>query len=748
MGKIKTPIIRPLRTKGGTLYTFSSAVEDIGLNINESYNKVRLSHYALLDIPNGDEISMDDNYNEKNYRINKFNVFSMPGAMWERMGIDAKNNNDGYNGGMTETVNQQIAQSFLSYALNMETVIRNSGKYDYTTSLSTSERIFWKWLKETGAIRWTYNDEDNGYFREDTNDVNYKSVVKSFGKIDAMSQRSSDYGMYNEVFVNVPSSFGYINPIFFKRVEDKNYSSGRVYKTTFTETLENISGENKILSTDGLYNVPFFDNEDEMNNWDASIIYTTENNNESVNYWFQMNGNIPSIANNTLNNYGYYIIDQNINLEDKNITDEYALNDLITVDYTKMDTSTDLKYQFLRSKLDCMSLELDLNNIQDTNAYKNRIINSYDDLAIGDDTNEERNYEFNVILLYYSIFDNNDNILATNLYGVYFLDSPIDLKSESSSLNFELPRLSKQQSSGDGFGTSYSFRINIRTSSIYDNTESQIFDDGSSENSVVTDFNNVVANLNRSVELLAKHVKNSDRLVDEYNNVNRLIIDTRDRLQIVEKNLNDLLFTELNDVTFNDVTTKTISVDDNIKFSNNIKFITENKNVINITEENISFDANILANNINTNDLTSDNIKINDRIIVDTTFKITTSENDNMDSSVVPFVSFIQNSNSEAIVDISNNILKSNKILYSGKYSNENNSRPVESYDTTNILNIVKPIVNNNKIECYIDASNRSVTIPGINYKSEQYAEIDIPSMIFALITEVNNLRNEISNLK
>ena len=119
-----------------------------------------------------------------------------------------------------------------------------------------------------------------------------------------------------------------------------------------------------------------------------------------------------------------------------------------------------------------------------------------------------------------------------------------------------------------------------------------------------------------------------------------------------------------------------------------------------------------------------------------------------MDSSVVPFVSFIQNSNSEAIVDISNNILKSNKILYSGKYSNENNSRPVESYDTTNILNIVKPIVNNNKIECYIDASNRSVTIPGINYKSEQYAEIDIPSMIFALITEVNNLRNEISNLK
>ena len=50
--KNKTPLLRPLRKEGGTLYIFPSATEDIGLNINSRANRVALSYYALLDIPN------------------------------------------------------------------------------------------------------------------------------------------------------------------------------------------------------------------------------------------------------------------------------------------------------------------------------------------------------------------------------------------------------------------------------------------------------------------------------------------------------------------------------------------------------------------------------------------------------------------------------------------------------------------------------------------------------------------------
>ena len=46
-----TPFVKRMRTQGGTIYTFSSAVEDIGLNINERNNVVKVSNFALLNIP-------------------------------------------------------------------------------------------------------------------------------------------------------------------------------------------------------------------------------------------------------------------------------------------------------------------------------------------------------------------------------------------------------------------------------------------------------------------------------------------------------------------------------------------------------------------------------------------------------------------------------------------------------------------------------------------------------------------------
>ena len=48
----RTPLLRPLRDNGATLYVFPSASEDIGLNIDSRTTGVALSHYALLNIPN------------------------------------------------------------------------------------------------------------------------------------------------------------------------------------------------------------------------------------------------------------------------------------------------------------------------------------------------------------------------------------------------------------------------------------------------------------------------------------------------------------------------------------------------------------------------------------------------------------------------------------------------------------------------------------------------------------------------
>ncbi len=89
MGKQKTPIIRPLRTNGATMYVFPSASEDIGLNINGSSNGVSLSHYALLN----------------------FTTDNMPG--------------------FSSTNLKAMIKSLQNYAMNMETVLINQDRYNY-----------------------------------------------------------------------------------------------------------------------------------------------------------------------------------------------------------------------------------------------------------------------------------------------------------------------------------------------------------------------------------------------------------------------------------------------------------------------------------------------------------------------------------------------------------------------------------------------------------------------------------------
>lgn len=757
MGKIKTPIIRPMRQRGGTLYTFSSAIEDIGLNINESRNKVRLSHYVTLDIPNGDEISSNNNLydSEKDYTINKFNVFTMPGAMWERLGMmDDKDNNDGYSQEYSQLAHQSIAQSFMSYALNMETVIRNSGKYDYTTSLSISERVFWKWLKECGAIRWTpYSvDKKNNYFIEGDSyikDSLYSNVVKSFGLIDSVSQRSSDYGMYNEIFVNIPASFGYIKPIFFKQVSDENYSFNKAYSTTFTESLENYdsSKQNEMLTPEGLFNVPFFDYETEMNTWDGSIMFTRESyNSDKGKYWFDNNSYSYGQE-----SRGWYYTDKDLNIDnspeinDVKLTDkekELYFNDLISVidnnDYNSFN------YQILRSKLDCMSLELSLDNIKDI--LDDDSIESYDDLSMRIDGLKEKNYEFNTLLLYYSIFDNNDNIIATNLYGVYFLDAPVNtVNGNGSLLSFELPRLSKKQSNGVGFGTSYSFRINVRTSSIYDNTDAIIHDNGSSENSLITDFNNVLYNLSKSVDLLSKHVKLTDKISNDYNDLRDIVIDTRDKLVLADKKISDILHEEITDAKFNNVTTKTLSVDEVIKFSDNIVISGDVNNIIEISEDKININGNINVNDVSLNDLNANNINVSNNVKIGSNFNLLTNDSNDSSGLVdVSILNILHGNDNSITIDISNNILKSNNINYISPTNNVNNLYPITTDDINKILNGIYPVKNGNLVECFV---NNYTSIPGIVASNDKNnVSIHIPSIIFALLNEFKNVKDTAGN--
>ena len=173
-------------------------------------------------------------------------------------------------------------------------------------------------------------------------------------------------------------------------------------------------------------------------------------------------------------------------------------------------------------------------------ALNNLNANTYDELNINTDIN---NYPFNTILIYYSIYDNNDNLLSTNLYGVYFIDSVVQIGEANNNdnfINFGIPRLTKKKSTIEGFGTSYSFRFNIRTSSLFEGENDIIYDNASSENSIVNDFNDVVADLNTTLNLLNKYTKYTFILQERYNTLNKKYEDLNKNINSLTQIVNEL----------------------------------------------------------------------------------------------------------------------------------------------------------------------------------------------------------------
>ena len=572
MGKLKTPIVRPLRKKGGTFFTFASAIEDIGLNITERNNKVKLSHYATLNIPDCNE-KPNENDNNIDASVNRFNIFSVPGAMGNRYVFnDGEENTGGYM--ISQDINSAVAQSFMSYALNMETAVINNSKYDYSTSLTVSERIFWKWLKECGAIRW-HKVDGKLYEGDATPNESYSRVVQSIGKIDGVSQRSSDYGMYNEVYVNIPSSFGTTEPIIFREVEDNNYSYNKQYISD-TERLIGYSTDNEYLYSDQIYNIGFYDYSLAAENIKSN--YKTDDNDGiwSEKYATDLSGSV----------FGMYLTDSKV-IDGENENNKILINISKQLDNN---VSNPVNYGFLRSKYDCISIDMLLNS-------EDYIDKSYDDLAMSD--NSER-YFFNAILVYYSIYDNNDKVLATNLYGVYFIDSCENLENSGNNnytFKFQIPRLEKVKSTADGFGTSYSFRLNMRTKSIYDDTSAEINDNSSSENSIVSDFNNVVANLNKSIELLGKHTKHTHVLTEKYNDVNTQIEKLKDDLVSVTENVNNLLNNQIIDINSESIKTNKLSVNNfDINNDNIVEFKLNNNSIIDFDDDIINLNNTVNIN--------------------------------------------------------------------------------------------------------------------------------------------------------
>lgn len=383
------PSFTPLVEKIGknTLVIFPSSLEDINMNIGEQATRiVKFSKYALLKVP---QIKAPSN-NE-----NSIQFATIEGTFMNGLSTATPAPADDI---------MDLSESLQDYILNLDTLITSSSAYDRNLDLNVSERIFWKWMKEIGAMRYraAISSESavlNRFVEEDDNIVSgptdlYQRVVQCIGEIDMQGQNLvANKNIFKEVYFYFPSQRGSTPRILFKTTSDNNYHEDQVIKSDDIVNAEYILGQSSStpVSGAGLRTKAFYDMDVAL----GSLTYNVNGSGANP-VWF---ANRASFG-------------PNAYFTDTIFTS--PANDLII--RTRPSDSATITYK--RSKLDGIMLDFTPLSYKDIVDDANlKTLNDYNN------STPAQSYEFNLMLVYYDVIDPASNeIKATNLLGAYFLD--------------------------------------------------------------------------------------------------------------------------------------------------------------------------------------------------------------------------------------------------------------------------------------------------------------------------------------
>jgi hypothetical protein len=502
------PFIRPIQTQGGSFYTFSSAAEDLSLTFNNSGKKFTFSKYALLNLP---DIKRPENPtpNEENV----IQLDTIPSA------FTYVNN--------SKTSNMMFAESLQNYVLNLETMLTSFTTYDATSLQTVSERTFFKWLKEIGAIRFREATLQESslpaglrFTEENTSEI-YSSVVKYIGNIDIVNSLKSTEDAYSEVYINVPTKDGATPLVLFKSTSDNNYYPnqnlinnpieplnddfiyGRAYNQTnpagldthayFDSQFQNFgtgategatAGSLPVITTEGEYQLLKYNPSTlqyEVGWW---FPYP-----EAFSYWTQ-----PAALSGTFDDWS---------------------NNSFKIIGVKEGAVASSSITFRRSNLDGIGLDFSTENY--VPIATNPSIRSFSDF---NSIPETGSFQFNAVLVYYDVLDISTGVSATNLYGVLFLDDVQDTLTDGSFI----PRLQKFKPNritglnGNAFG----FKINLK------------FDTNSSQAAVVSAVNEYSPfSLHMFLDALNRMQIVSNRMLDNQNKLIELQLQINELKDVV-----------------------------------------------------------------------------------------------------------------------------------------------------------------------------------------------------------------------
>jgi hypothetical protein len=485
-----TPFIKPLNTRKGIFYSFQSATEDITLTFNnDTDKKFRFSKFALLRLP----------------RIGEPNSLSENKIQFEAVGETPITK------GLQGDNNLNLTESFQNYCLNFERMLVSQQEYDRETKLNVSERAFFKWLKELGAIRFRESNTTEKastvsqplFVEEDSEGTPYSRVVQYIGDIDVINSVQANENAYSEVYIHIPTYAGSTPYILFDTISDNNYKPDSV----IVHNPENPLNVEYLYGRDYNETHPFGISTQAFFDLDSGAVTTyigSNPSNTTESYWFNYN---------ILNSY---------------YTDS-DFNDGSSSYINKTYQSSNVEYY--RSNLDGITIDFDESHYQ--------LIQQNSDINSLVDFNTEANnddFEFNCVLIYYDVYNENDpQDFETNLYGVLFLD-----QVQQADLEFEIPYLKKFQYDevNQINGNSFVWSINYKLDTSIDNVkvERSINDYSTFSLELYTDVLNQLTELNRKYYDRLAELTQLKNQVEQFKTV---LLNTNSQSQI-ENRISDI----------------------------------------------------------------------------------------------------------------------------------------------------------------------------------------------------------------
>lgn len=519
-----TPLIKKISNSNGTFIAFQSAINDSNLIGSQQGYRFSFSKYALIKIPKIIKATItagSEPYEETSPAtsgVSNKNYLNLD-AIGDKFNTGT-NLDPGY-------ISKEFAESFQNYCLNLESTILTSVDKRAQLNANVSEEIFFKWLKECGAIRFVKAQSgDSGYVRENqsarfmepidnSEDERYERVVKYINDISAVNV-TMDGSVYTEVYIYTPTNHGASPFVLFSSGENSLYNE----KMTYSSPSEWIYGrDEKSVHPDNLDMEAIFDKDDDVK-INSSIFNKDEGEWEPNKHWYD--------GRNLNSSSGYYIVDSIGSTEDMDIKKSDGLREIT----------------FRRSTLDGIKIDWNISKTYSLSAYDPNYSDEDIDSYTLNDFNESgvgncREFDYNAALLYYDLTDVVTGESKSYLYGIYFIDKVTDDEKGSA----YIPTVTKYRSGSVAVveGNAIGYKINLRTDTSYENLEN-ISTSTSSRTFSMDLFHESLSAMKIFSDTLNGKLEYISSLYEELEKMRRLFVDDQNKDEILKRI--DILETE------------------------------------------------------------------------------------------------------------------------------------------------------------------------------------------------------------